>query len=114
VKGKDIAGAGCGIGCLAVILFVVIGASQSGGRSGPDLTTPRIMAEDFVADSLKSPSTAAFSGRDETRVYQDGNTWYVHGWVDSQNSFGATVRTRYHVTMRQHGQQWKLVDINFN
>lgn len=47
-----------------------------------------------VATRLKSPSTAEFSGVRVMHKKSD-DTWTVEGNVDSQNGFGATVRSRF-------------------
>jgi hypothetical protein len=55
-----------------------------------------VMCEDHVKEYLKAPSTAEFSGIAETVVVAEGNGKYVLlGRVDSQNSFGAKLRTKY-------------------
>jgi hypothetical protein len=77
-----------------------------------------VMAEAFVKSGLKSPSTASFGsvwGSD----YQDyekcvtalgDNTYVVAGWVDSQNGFGATLRTDFVLKIKKEGNRWVLVD----
>lgn len=57
-------------------------------------------AESLVRGRLKSPSSAKFSGYKETsrkKTYDDGVVQYylVDGWVESQNSFGAMLRSDY-------------------
>lgn len=79
-----------------------------------DRTSAWIAAREAVTRSLKSPSTADFGGllfgeqssdqcgakpwgvdyRPETSI------WRCTGWVDAQNSFGATVRNDWVVSMR--------------
>lgn len=54
--------------------------------------------QNVINTILKSPSTAKFPSNDEWRVgKQDGKT-IVQGYVDSQNSFGATIRSEFQVT----------------
>lgn len=56
-------------------------------------------AMSIVKDSLKSPSTAKFCPFTECRVTHLGNGEYkVTGWVDAQNSYGATLRSNFVVT----------------
>ena len=45
-----------------------------------------------VRDQLKSPATAQFSGE---KVVSDGDGFEVVGDVDSQNSFGAMLRSTF-------------------
>lgn len=50
-------------------------------------------AQFFVEKQLKSPSTAEFSNMESTLQYE--NIFKVTGSVDSQNSFGAMIRTNF-------------------
>ncbi len=70
----------------------------------------------FVKESLKSPSTADFGSvlgdfQNPKQVCetQGEKTWRCRGWVDSQNGFGAMIRTRF-VAVVKHvgGDNWKL------
>jgi hypothetical protein len=57
-----------------------------------------VECERLVKSKLKSPSTAAFANAlvkaAEVRNYKNGNKDWS-GWVDSQNGFGAMVRTEF-------------------
>ncbi len=77
------------------------------------------MAKQFVTQSLRSPSTASFESDNDD--YQDPtkcvlpiseNTYRVHGWVDSQNGFGATVRSYFVLTVRYNKERdtWSVVE----
>lgn len=66
------------------------------------VTNAKIYAEQTVRKSLKSPSGASFSGYPDTRsgrlkVFDD--RYVVSGWVDAENSFGATIRSDYQVVV---------------
>jgi hypothetical protein len=76
------------------------------------------MAEKFVKESLKSPSTAKFGSvfgeyqnPNELVSYDSESKVYtVRGWVDSQNGFGAVIRARFKVTMlRVDEDNWRRV-----
>lgn len=54
-------------------------------------------AKDLVKDELKSPSTAKFPSQDYT-VERSGDNWIVGGYVDAENSFGATIREEWIAT----------------
>ena len=54
-------------------------------------------AQNIVKGKLKAPSTANFGSISETTISRNGNTWTISGWVDAQNSFGATIRSHYTV-----------------
>lgn len=76
------------------------------------------MAEQFVTDMVKSPSTADFGSvfgeyqdpRECVEALGDGE-YRVTGWVDAQNGFGATVRTDFVLTLRNlpDSDKWQLV-----
>lgn len=66
-------------------------------RYGHDWADMIVIAEDAVKEQLKSPSTAEFSPKDETTFTIEDNVWEISGWVDAQNSFGATIRNTYTV-----------------
>ena len=57
-----------------------------------------VIAQQFVDKKLKAPGSAQFGGRDVQELGAD--TYRVSGWVDSQNGFGANVRSRFSVTVQ--------------
>lgn len=69
-------------------------------------------AREFVKQRLKAPSTAKFApGRESAvAILPDGN-YAVQSWVDSQNSFGAMIRTKYIAVLKPMGDKWQLVKI---
>ena len=79
-----------------------------------------IMAKQFVTDQLKAPSTAEW-GSVFKGTYQDpqncvtalsDNHFRCKGWVDSQNGFGAMIRTRFVCTVKYVGDsKWSLVSL---
>jgi hypothetical protein len=62
-----------------------------------------ILAEDFVKQGLKAPSTAEFPGRvfdrDQWKVARNKDLLQVQSYVDSENSFGAMIRSDFIVQM---------------
>lgn len=55
-------------------------------------------AEDFVKQRLKSPSTAEFIGTFEKSDHiteLENDEYLINSWVDSQNSFGAMIRSKF-------------------
>lgn len=81
--------------------------------SDESLAMARIMSEELVKQRLKSPSSAKFSASPFIELL--GNkTYSVTGYVDSQNSFGAMIRTRYNAVVRFNyvtgeKESWSLV-----
>lgn len=88
-------------------LFVAIGAivRERDDSSG----MAEYACEDFVEDRLKSPGTADF--QNATVESAGSDTWLVTGTVDSENSFGATMRVDYECTVTGSGANWTLVDL---
>ena len=71
-------------------------ANKSSERS----TDAKVCAKKVVEDNLRSPSTAKFCKYTEmTASNLGGNKWKITGYVDAQNSFGATVRENWTVTL---------------
>lgn len=78
--------------------------------------TAQVMAQEFVKDRLKSPSTAEFPqyewsvfGPDETGLY-----WCL-GPVDAQNGFGAMIRMSCSVHLREVKDEpgvWELEELD--
>jgi hypothetical protein len=75
-----------------------------------------VQCRDYVRDYLKTPSKAEFSGIAETKIVAQGNGKYaVIGWVDSQNSFGAMMRTNYVCKATEEGNgQWTFEPLVVN
>jgi hypothetical protein len=65
-----------------------------------------------VESTLKAPSTADFSGPLHSDITADGDTYKVAGYVDSENSFGASLRSNFTCTVRDTGGDWELVDLD--
>lgn len=77
-----------------------------------------IMMEDFVKQRLKSPKSADFPGvydNYESHIKYLGNQRYkIDSWVDSQNSFGAMIRTYFVGEIKQtSAKNWKLISLYF-
>lgn len=66
----------------------------------PDKMDAYVMAKQLMEKQLKAPATADFARFDESEVTNSGNDeWTVQSYVDSQNGFGALIRTRFTITM---------------
>ena len=87
----------------AVLPLTVAGCGGSSSASGFDQTTRDFLAYDAcksaVSDQLKAPSTADFQGNTSVDYRTTGgDNIIVTGWVDSENSFGAKLRTNWSCT----------------
>lgn len=72
-----------------------------------------VIAQEFVNDRLKSPGTADYGWQttDECVTDLGRGRYAVKGWVDSQNSFGGTVRIHFSLTVKYLGNdKWQLED----
>lgn len=69
-------------------------------------------ARPFVERKLVSPGSAEFASYQDkasSTTQVGGSTWRVRSWVDSQNGFGALIRTNYTCTLRCKGDgTWAL------
>ena len=76
-----------------------VNSSYSSKRDdfGHDETDAWVVAQSIVSKQLKSPSTADFCRKSQATIVRSGNTWTVVGYVDAQNSFGATLRNEFTV-----------------
>jgi hypothetical protein len=113
--------AGCAI-LVAGLLFAVLCAGVLTTRSGPstpyfgsasdDVAAPITFAKEFVRQRLKAPATASFpwAFSDYNVINLSAGRWSVAGYVDTQNGFGATIRTRWTVEMEDQGGAWKLIN----
>jgi uncharacterized protein YceK len=68
------------------------------------------MSKQFVTEYLKAPSTADFPSYTESFVIDLGEERYiVSAYVDSENSFGAKLRTPYTCTLSyESNNMWRL------
>ncbi|GGJ81989.1 hypothetical protein GCM10011583_11860 [Streptomyces camponoticapitis] len=76
-----------------------------------------VMCEEFVSKSLKAPGSADFSGVSDTTIetLSDAKPWKykVNAFVDSQNGFGAKIRTDYVCTISTKDHDtWTLDDLD--
>lgn len=107
-----------GGGCLGLLLLIggctvlssVAGGSDSDTDDAEAYVT--IACREWVKERLKAPSTADFP-RDES-VTASGGVYTVSGSVDSQNSFGATVRSSFTCRARHDSEASTLVSLEVN
>lgn len=104
----------------------VSSSSDSGGRvvvsdswkTEDNSTMAYIKMEHIVTDRLKAPSTAKFpgifDGRQEHTTRLVNQRYKIVSYVDSQNSFGAMIRTHFAGVIKQVGNdQWELESLEF-
>ena len=121
-KTSDLAG---GIGCLLFILILIAmisggdcggpSGSSSSSRSAPpppqhDEVTAWTMCQSFVEARLKAPRSAKWPWGFTDYVTHLGEGRYrIKAYVDSQNSFGAMMRTHFTAVVAwKGGDSWEL------
>lgn len=74
------------------------------------------MAQKFVKDQLKAPSTANFAPcrEPDSVVTGNGRVWQVDSWVDAQNGFGAQLRTDFTARLVYYPdtEKWTLMSLD--
>jgi len=92
--------------------------AKNAWKNQDNSTMAYIMIEDFVKNRLKSPSTAkfpgVFDGRQDHVTYLGNQKYRIISYVDSQNSFGAMIRTRFVAEIEQVSKdKWRLNSLEF-
>jgi hypothetical protein len=103
------------LGCISFIiisfiLLLICVPSTEESKDELDKHIAYNYAMKIVKSNLKSPSTAKFPSVNESlsHINQfDTNKFQINSYVDSQNSFGATVRSNFEilVIIRHHHNQ---------
>ncbi len=101
--------------CILIWLpFLFSGSSSSTAPREEDYsTTAYLQSQAYVKNALKSPASADFPSAYDIRDLGD-NRFVVSSYVDSQNSFGAMLRSDWVVTVQYlggnefEGKSWKL------
>jgi hypothetical protein len=82
-----------------------------------DLLSAYGFAEDYVKQNVKTPSRAEFPGSSEKikhTTYLGGNVYYIVSWVDSENSFGAMIRTKFSCKITFKDENVSMSELKFN
>ncbi|MFT6865914.1 MAG: DNA-directed RNA polymerase subunit RPC12/RpoP [Cyclobacteriaceae bacterium] len=119
-------GSGCGtwivvIGVIFLILYLIGSFSDDNSSSNsPSGSTNKFLAytyaEDFVKKKLKSPGTAEFPGTFEKADHITElryNKYKIVSWVDSQNGFGAMIRTNFSCIIEFNGNEVSCNELQF-
>ncbi len=109
-----------GILFLVVISFSGCDSTSENNNTNTSTSMASIQAKEYVKKSLKSPSTAKFPGlwelaNDGVVAYEkETNKYEIISYVDSQNSFGAMIRSNWNVVLKYLGgddsdiRNWQL------
>lgn len=85
----------------ALGFFIYFIFSAFGGGNGE--TKAWVLAKHEVETRLKSPSSAKFPamGSEDVSIREIGERYLISSYVDAQNSFGATVRSKFTVILKK-------------
>ena len=87
---------------LGILYFIGINTELPKGKD-IDTLMAYGYAEKVVKNNLKSPSSAVFPETSDklnhineiSYTNEDNSKWYIDSWVDSQNGFGAMLRSKF-------------------
>jgi len=101
---------------IAILIIAIFNSKGCRSNSGSDIKIDAyIQSKEYVKSVLNSPSSADFDLNCQTELRND-STVLVSGYVDSQNSFGAMIRSTYIVKMKWEDstgtRKWSLIDID--
>lgn len=98
---------------VAIIAIAMWSSSRPKPPYLPSDTDAFVMCEQFVTDRLKAPKTADFASMSNSSISSlNSDTYTISSYVDSQNGFGAMVRTKFICKVKYVGnEKWRLEDL---
>lgn len=100
VRGMMGVGAGfCALLCFGLILSGIGSEAEKQRQQKREYAELYQIVTNAVTQRLKAPRTAVFDGLESFKLKGDRAERTVEGYVDSQNGFGAMVRTAFEVKM---------------
>ena len=91
---------------LAAYFFIFSGTSEDSGPPQITESNAFIVSKNFITPLLKSPATADFPFLDYSHQKLGDDHWLIQSYVDSQNDFGAMLRTNYSAELKFLGGDW--------
>lgn len=103
---------------LLIFIVAIIGVFYIIGKCSPEYKPdPEFSAyyysKQFVTTILKTPSVAKFCEKEDCAIKLEADGYRVIGWVDSQNSFGAMMRSDFEVKVHESGSNWLCDELTF-
>jgi hypothetical protein len=103
---------------LTIFVYFALNRDSSSSNKPENLTNMAlIQCQNFVTQQLRSPASADFPFSDFESNISTDNLYIIRSYVDAQNGFGATIRTRWRCKARYTGgeeadqRNWTLVDL---
>ena len=113
-KNTKIAAKGClwifGIIFVVILFSMLIPDSASNSKN----LEAYVYSQQLIELQLKTPGTANFPTFEDSFVNQVGNIYTINAFVDSENSFGANVRSRYKCILRYENDVFFVESISIN
>lgn len=101
------------LGAIGVVMATAMSIENTTPSDPCDISY--LKANRLVKDYLTSPSTAEFPSRSEYSISNLGNSeCMVSSHVDSQNGFGAEVRSNWTATVKDNAGNWTLEELVFD
>ena|ERR1035437_7682349 len=105
-----------------IVVAIIFGSNKSNSvkSTGIDSTSlyyySKVMAQSYVKENLKAPSTAKFPDEEIHIGFNPDSSVVVKIGVDAQNSFGAMIRGNYYLKMKwnkdfKDTDNWSLIKI---
>jgi hypothetical protein len=94
--------------------ILLLGALATPAKSQDHMGNLCERAQGFVLEILKAPATARFqpcAQNDIDKTPSKDGQYYVRVSVDAQNSYGALLRNKYHVSLEYKGGRWEMAAI---
>ncbi|MFW6121310.1 MAG: hypothetical protein ACOC80_10500 [Petrotogales bacterium] len=115
-------GTGCAIAIFIIIVFSVTMCNikcDNESSDKPDRIEAFLISQQFVENYLKAPGSVEWPSITDNKVRInniDDNIWEVYSYVDSENSFGALIRTIYFCKIQYNKDKdnWTLLEIEFD
>ena len=107
---------------LIIIIIILFRLCSGGNNPEPKIPWDQkdnsagawVYTKMYVENNLKSPSSAKFPWAFTDYVHRNGTTYTISCYVDSQNSFGAMIRTYFDATVKEVSEdKWKIISFKF-
>lgn len=90
---------------------------QNKWKTKDNSDTAYIIMKEFVKERLKSPASSIFpniNSKGVIVVHKENQLYIIESYVDSQNSFGAFLRSHFLGEIKQiSDSKWELVSLEF-
>ena len=81
------------------ILYFITSLFGNGNGGTKDKSKVWVLAKHSVETKLKSPSSAKFPSKSKADISEMNGKYVVKSYVDADNSFGSSIRSKFTVTL---------------